>query len=218
MRASKRRSHHSVSSRPGSVNFPRRIDPLASRRNSALSHFRGRDSSNIVRAALAVIGPLCASHPVTSREQCVLAAKLAACRLPACPAQIERRGNTATNNLRPLRRYPIRASRPHVPAPARRSTTSASQDRRCQIARSLLQSRLQRRRIVRVHRGRAMRSAEHRASSSASRTSGQASARTSSMAAGSSRPISDSTASGNMRRISTARARRSSSGASSRYA
>ena len=54
--------------------------------------------------------------------------------------------------------------------------------------------------------------------SSSSRTSGHASAQTPSIAAGSSLPTSESTASGNIRRISTARARRSSSGASSRNA
>ena len=54
--------------------------------------------------------------------------------------------------------------------------------------------------------------------SSASRTSGHASCRTVSIASGSSRPISLSAVSGSTRRMATARARRSSSGASSRYA
>ncbi len=64
MRANRRRSHHSVSSLAGSVNFPRRMTPLVSRRNSSFSTSDAEIPSTAA-SRVAETGPACAIQPVT---------------------------------------------------------------------------------------------------------------------------------------------------------
>src|SRR5580693_3455124 len=65
MRASNRRSHHSVSFAAGLVNLPRRITPLDSRRRNDLS-ISDAGSERTLASSLEMTGPEYVIQPVTS--------------------------------------------------------------------------------------------------------------------------------------------------------
>ena len=206
MRASSLRSHHSIGA--ATVNCPRSTVPSASRRSTAASI---SDSGKwTVRASQGIwMGPECASQPRTSFSVASgfveAGSSISAGRVSnsAEGKRVEKvlALSAATQNFA----SPTEARAPRLSLRSRRKRSphcAATGEPAGDVKFS----------------GKATRTWRTSLNSSASRTSGHASSRTCAIAAGSSRPISESTVSGRLRRRETARARRSSSGASSRYA
>ena len=113
MRASSRRSHHSVcassghvataapgcpverSSSAASVNLPRRTLPLASIRSRAFS-ISVAGSPSVAPSLFAVVGPMCAIHPVTNMSNASSAEVGAVCSSKTCESKCAG-GNNAAN-------------------------------------------------------------------------------------------------------------------------
>ena len=272
MRASRRRSHHScglvgtgavarpversstiplvsfASSFAGPsqppVKFPRRIEPLASKRSRAFSISPAEIPSKPLRA-VAVTGPRYPIQPVTMARTASSFSETV-CRASAGMVSNAASGKIITNTFarsvatqyclpsrKALTARPVPASlskKDCHPGPASPMWARTSTSGRASPSSPTLdaESRSAGRAWTPVPTwpecedkseiGNAINVCNTSCNSSASRTSGQASSLTCSIAAGSSLPTSSRTDSGRIRRISTARARRSSSGASSRYA
>ena len=182
------------------MNFPRRIEPLASMRSSAFS-ISGSATPRSSARLLVVTGPRCDIQPVTIASMGSWSLR-AECEMSAGIVSKLASGKIVPKAL--ARSLATQYCRPACAARSVRPERSSISKRTCQVG------------FTSPPNGNAMNVCSTSWSSSASRTSGQASARTCSIAAGSSLPTSSKTDSGRILRISTARARRSSRGASSK--
>ena len=204
IRASSRRSHHSISP-AWFVNWPRNTEPgqfQLLQRNLHVGQFHAKLRGN----PCAVVGPLISNRPRTSSIRASSfvtsvrndSGSDAGGVLSASDSATFTAGqrSTAIHNGRPADNFASHH-------PALLFAAASNNGRQFAALRSPAAPRPR---------------ADVSCSSSASRTTGHASARTCAIASGSSRPKSRTSSGRNVRRTATARARRSSSGASSRNA